>query len=53
MSARDQNAVGVIWAVLSSVVFWYALLFTYAMFIPNSLTRATAIMIPMAVAAVV
>jgi serine/threonine-protein kinase len=53
MSARDQNAVGVIWAVLSSVVFWYALIFTYAMFIPNSLTRATAIMIPMAVAPVV
>ena len=48
-----DSPVDIVSMTLSSVVFWYALIFTYAMFIPNSFGRCAAVVVPMMAAPLV
>ncbi len=47
---RDHDPIRILAAVKSSVLWMLAIIFTYAIFIPNSWVRAAKLIIPMAVA---
>jgi serine/threonine-protein kinase len=51
-AVRDDDAVRVLAAVKSSVLWMLAMIFTYAIFIPNTWVRAAKLVIPMALAPV-
>jgi serine/threonine-protein kinase len=52
-SVREDNPIQLLAAVKSSVLWMLALIFTYAIFIPNTWRRAAHVIVPMAMAPVV